>query len=189
MASQARENAEALRDKLLERRSALTFELEIISASLEKVENFLAMLEEFSQSKPVEDLEMGHIQVRRRGGTKKGHPNTPKEIVAQEARSIIEAYNRPIPLAELYEALTRRGLRIEGRDPEVVLSTMLWRQKSQVVRLKKGGGYWLPEKPWLPAQYKPTREAIDLQKADAEAATSVADWLNSAVFRTIPKGS
>ena len=49
---------------------------------------------------------------------------------------------------ELFPALIEKGFVIEGNDPHMVLSTMLWRMKdkAKIVRLR-GGGYWLADRP------------------------------------------
>jgi hypothetical protein len=39
-------------------------------------------------------------------------------------------------------------------DPEMVLSTMLWRMRDRIARLKTGG-YWLAEKAYPEAAYDP----------------------------------
>lgn len=80
--------------------------------------------------------------------------NPRKEDVADAAREIIEEKGRPVSRAEMRSALSERGITIHGTDPNMVLSTMLWRMPQKVVRLKKHG-YWLTEKPYAPAAYFP----------------------------------
>lgn len=81
--------------------------------------------------------------------------NSPKELVAEAARDFILERMAPVSRDELFEFLTqRRDLIIEGKDPRMVLSTMLWRMKDRVVRVK-GGGYWLAEMPNEAADYDP----------------------------------
>jgi hypothetical protein len=65
--------------------------------------------------------------------------------------------------------LTERGLIIEGADPEMVLSTMLWRSKDRIVRLPKFG-YWVAERPYVSAGYVPGQAIGE----DAEEQTMLA---------------
>ncbi len=95
-------------------------------------------------------------------------PNTKKEVVAKYARKIIEERGEPVSRSDLYQALTKlHGFHIKGSDPEMVLSTMLWRTRDafNIVRLAKGGGYWLKERPWEPSGYDPDDEHI-MEMAD-----------------------
>lgn len=85
--------------------------------------------------------------------------NSSKEIVAGAAREIIKARGEPVSRTNLYEALIERGLRINGKEPLVVLSTMLWRMRDAVARVK-GGGYWLAEVPYEPAGYIPGQLSV-----------------------------
>lgn len=78
--------------------------------------------------------------------------NSKKEDVAEFARQLITDAGRPLSRAELFDGLTGLGLTIDGTDPQMVLSTMLWRMKDRVVRLEKGG-YWLTEVPYAPEYY------------------------------------
>lgn len=87
---------------------------------------------------------------------KRPNRNSKKEDVAAMARLYIELMDAPASREELYNQLTREGLIIEGSDPLMVLSTMLWRMrdKAGLVRLKTGG-YWLAERPYPAAGYDP----------------------------------
>lgn len=59
-----------------------------------------------------------------------------------------------MPLLHKAGFSTNRGLVINGKDPQMVLSTMLWRKRDQVARVN-GGGYWLAEVPNEAAGYDP----------------------------------
>jgi hypothetical protein len=85
---------------------------------------------------------------------KKPQRNSKKEEVADAAYEIIRERGEPVSRSDLYKELIARGLRIEGSDPEMVLSTMLWRMKDRVVRLKSGG-YWLADEKNEAAGYDP----------------------------------
>lgn len=89
-------------------------------------------------------------------GRKRPMGNSKKEDVAAEVRKIIEERGRVVPRKELLPELIRRGYTIEGTDPDMVLSTMLWRagNAAGVVRVGRAG-YWLIEKDWPEANYYP----------------------------------
>ncbi|MER9063943.1 hypothetical protein [Mesorhizobium sp. M0698] len=74
--------------------------------------------------------------------------------LAERGRAIIRERNEPVSRTDLFKALTERGLTIAGTDPEMVLSTMLWRTRDRVARVK-GGGYWLADVPNEAAGYFP----------------------------------
>jgi hypothetical protein len=71
--------------------------------------------------------------------------NSRKEEVAEAARQILAEAGRPLPRSELFQEIIKRGLTIVGKDPEMILSTMLWRTRndSGIARLKSGKGYCL----------------------------------------------
>ena len=56
--------------------------------------------------------------------------------------------------SDLFKSLADRGIVLHGKNPEVVLSTMLWRMKSEIVRLQPYG-YWVADKPFEKAGYHP----------------------------------
>lgn len=64
-----------------------------------------------------------------------------------------------MPRKELFNALAKEGLVIHGKDPEMVLSTMLWRASDTIVRLPPHG-YWPKDTPFSPAQYDPDFDAL-----------------------------
>ncbi len=59
----------------------------------------------------------------------------------------------------LYEELGRRGIRLFGKDPVMVLSTMLWRSQERIVRLPNHG-YWPAERTYEPAGYFPQMDDV-----------------------------
>lgn len=67
--------------------------------------------------------------------------NPDREWVTEKALEIIRERGEPMPRKELFDALTARGVEIHGKDPEMVLSTMLWRTKDRIQRLP-AFGYW-----------------------------------------------
>ena len=85
------------------------------------------------------------------------------------ARQIIAVAGRPVSRGELFPRLRELGINIDGKHPQMVLSTMLWRMRDQVVRLAEG--YWLAEEPYPPLAYDPANKSViteALQKAEYE---------------------
>jgi hypothetical protein len=67
--------------------------------------------------------------------------NPGRESVANAVIEFIRQIGRPVSRTEAHEALIARGIHLQGKDPEMILSTMLWRSKDRIVRLP-GFGYW-----------------------------------------------
>jgi hypothetical protein len=94
--------------------------------------------------------------------------NSDKADVGREAKTFIYERARPVPRSDLYKELIKRGLVINGKDPEMVLSTMMWRMKDDFVRLP-GHGYWIKKLPWKPAKYEPgTPPQQDIEDVEIE---------------------
>lgn len=100
---------------------------------------------------PPEDESAYGITITRR---KKTVGNPKKEAVTDAARAIIAMNGEPMGRSDLFKALHDRGIILQGADPEMVLSTMLWRMRHRVVRLP-GGGYWLADEPSPDGKYTP----------------------------------
>lgn len=85
--------------------------------------------------------------------TKSKRPQNPnRELVAATVADLIRERGHPLSRRELFELLSQRGVIIQGKDPEMVLSTMLWRSRDQIVRLPKFG-YWLKHEDYSDAGY------------------------------------
>jgi hypothetical protein len=78
-------------------------------------------------------------------------PNPNRRDVTLKAVEYIREAERPLSRAEIYQQLLGDGIVIHGKDPQMVLSTMLWRTKD-IIRRLRGGGYWPVGDP-LPAGY------------------------------------
>ena len=78
--------------------------------------------------------------------------NPDREVVVEASLQIIRERIEPLSRKELFDALAARGLDIQGKDPEMVLSTMLWRSQDKIVRLPNHG-YWPKETDYPPANY------------------------------------
>lgn len=130
-----------------------------LKAEQERIGKFIEAWHEFSGIPHQVDnkdtaAQRDAISVIRKEASKRAKGNPKKEMVAEAVREIIGERREPISRSDLYKALNERGIILQGADPEMVLSTMLWRTRNRVTRLP-GGGYWLTEEPWAPAGYEP----------------------------------
>ncbi len=81
--------------------------------------------------------------------------NSRKEVVAEAAYKLVKMHGHPIKRDKLFELLEEQGLIIKGKNPHMILSTMLWRVKnSGLIRLGRGG-YWLKDQRYEPLGYEP----------------------------------
>jgi hypothetical protein len=157
----------------VKKRDILAQRMEEIKRELAKIDSWIAQWHEFA-GEPLDHplayldrllpQDAGSAQqapvVRHRTRPRAG-ANPKKEDVAEAARQIILDRGEPVSRADLFKALAERGMTIHSEsDPEMVLSTMLWRTRDKVIRLKTGG-YWLPERPWPAAGYVPGNRGDD----------------------------
>jgi hypothetical protein len=91
--------------------------------------------------------------------TRKRPKNPDRRFVAEFSAELIREHGVPITRRELFDRLAEAGIEIKGKDPEMVLSTMLWREPEVIVRLPNYG-YWPKAVPYLPAQYDPALEDL-----------------------------
>jgi hypothetical protein len=162
MSDKAIETAKALRKQLVERKAALRKERDAIDIRLNDVEKFIALHASFAVG-DTEILELfakeSNKPATKKQKTKRIRINSKKEDIAEAARVVIAGHGKPVMRSALFKELIEQGYTIEGTNPEMVLSTMLWRMKDKVVRLKQGG-YWLAERPWEQSQYMPSPETL-----------------------------
>jgi len=90
-------------------------------------------------------------------GVQKSHAS-PAEVV-KESLAVLIAAERPMKRGDLLSALTRRNVKVGGGDKSKVLGTILWRAKDQFVSLP-GWGYWVKDRPYLPALYDPAKASV-----------------------------
>jgi hypothetical protein len=121
-----------------------------------------ALVDSLSSATHDETLSLDIPPLARNGKKATGNPK--KELVVRVARTIIKKKGRPLQRGPLFEALREHGLIINGADPEMVLSTMLWRKRDEIIRLPDHG-YWLAEEPYPPAAYDPS---VKHHRADTE---------------------
>ena len=67
--------------------------------------------------------------------------NPSRQEVAKAAIALICQAGRPLSRRDLFELMPSVNIRLQGKNPEMILSTMLWRTKNLIVRLPKYG-YW-----------------------------------------------
>lgn len=179
MTDKALANAQSKRDSLAAEINSLAQRAHDLKRDLAKIDAWIAQWHEFVATditsmaavagSPKMETEGGDAEPKKRRAT--GNPK--KEDVAEEARQIIQERGEPVSRADLFKALAERGVVISSEtDPEMVLSTMLWRMRDHVVRLKSGG-YWLAEIPYEPAGFDPLDHFDATIKAEAERRVQV----------------
>lgn len=177
----AETNARRRKEQLVADITRLGEELSARRAELTRVERFLADYALYAEgdSIPVEPKHQPRRVLARLGmtfednadlqaGVTIRYNNPPRALIGQTAREIIEKAGRPVSRDALFEGLKERGLIVRGKDPMMVLSTMMWRMQDEFVRLP-GYGYWLRELPCAAASYEPTQGVVsDERPADDE---------------------
>ncbi|TAV50394.1 hypothetical protein ELI30_19785 [Rhizobium leguminosarum] len=119
-------------------------------AEMEAAAKTLAELDEGVPLNPVENSEdTPKIRKRSRPAalafTSKKNPDK-RDVAAQVAAMLMDS-DKPLSRREIYENLKAAGIEIRGKDPEMVLSTMLWRAGEEFsIENKKGMGYILKGK-------------------------------------------
>jgi len=142
----ALENAKARREALQARLSKIDADIQELEGARERAqrdlrvaEAFITIWYEMAGIQPPEQLE------RKESSAPADQPPRPKNpdrlFVAQQCVTYIREAGRPLGRRELFERLVADGIHIRGKDAEMVLSTMLWRSREVIVRLKEGG-YW-----------------------------------------------
>lgn len=165
MSDIALENAKALQSQANAEIQRLEAETRIWRDRLTMANQFIDQWNVFASGHTVNPVDNTGIAVENKSAPSQpakrvAMRNSKKEAVAAAAREIIRERGEPIMRSDLYKALVARGLTIEGTDPEMVLSTMLWRMRDTVARVQ-GGGYWLQEVPNPAVGYHPA-DMIDI---------------------------
>jgi len=80
--------------------------------------------------------------------------NPDRKVVASRSLELIAAAGRPLSRKALFKRLRDEGLEVYGKNPLMVLSTMLWRERDRIIRIP-GFGYWPVGKPYPPGDYFP----------------------------------
>jgi hypothetical protein len=182
MTDRALTNAEKRRDELAAEINKTNQRIEQLRKDLSATESFIADWHRFAEgqlfetlrtqenssypqaafTQPTKDVADEIVKNQFVGAPRK---NPDRATVGRMVKQIIEEVQRPVTREDLYMALAARGTVIQGKDPQMVLSTMLWRMQNEFVRLPKHG-YWLRDLPWQPANYEPT--PVDLENQSEE---------------------
>lgn len=181
MSDTALRNAQARRAALADKISQLNQSLAVLADELERVDQWIELWHKFDV---LEDEQAGLDDSKQDRTAVRAHPepvddvdsekpertrttgNPRKEDVAAAARQIIEEVGDPVPRADMLRLLAEKGIVIVGKDPEQVLSTMLWRmrEKASIARVPTGG-YWLAERPHSASGYLPEDRSDVLKQA------------------------
>lgn len=164
MTDAALQNAEGRRDVLAAQINAAQQQIDEWKRELRGVEQFISAWYSFAGVEAPETQHAAAVAPSNEGSltpsvsgaasAKRGR-NSKKDEVAEAALGVIRGRGEPVPRSDLYRDLIERGLRIGGADPEMVLSTMLWRMKDVIVRIPKFG-YWPRDEKFEPAGYDPS---------------------------------
>ena len=161
MTDKTLKNAKLKRDSLATEIDSLAQRMEELKREKAKIDDWIAQWHEFAGTLAAtekDDLasmlgpDSGDDDIPKR---RRSTGNPKKEDVAEATRKIIKERGEPVSRSDLFKALADMGIVISSEtDPEMVLSTMLWRMRDRVARLKTGG-YWLAEKAYPEAGYDP----------------------------------
>lgn len=158
MADAAIKNAMKRHNEIGDQIADLRRRIDALRAEQERIGKFIEAWHEFAGAEPSQNIvperESETLDIVRRETSKRATGNPKKERVAEVAREIIRDRGEPVSRSDMFIELKKRGIELKGADPEMVLSTMLWRMQERVARLK-GGGYWLAEEAYPDAGYEP----------------------------------
>lgn len=156
-------NPAQLRTALLERLKDVEERLADLHQERETLRNDLAITEQFlnvwrratNVQGPIDRLQASLYPIVDNVPMPPRKPkNPPREKVVDAALEIISERGVPVSRSDLYEALQERGIRVYGKDPLMVFSTMLWRSQDRIVRLGNNG-YWFKDRPYEALNYLP----------------------------------
>ncbi len=166
MSDKALENAVAIRDELMEKIANAEIQIKEWRAQAQRAERFIADWEEFSgqQAPQTAVSESAAVSVE----SARVKPRNPKkEDVADAALKIIRERGEPMSRDDLFDALQSDGVVLQGKNPPVILQTMLWRMQDRIVHLK-GHGYWPREDAYMAAGYVDADEPEKLENNDVD---------------------
>jgi len=130
-------------DGAMERITAIQTEIRADAVELRRIERFIGSWRSMAGAEAIP-------------ASRPKNPN--RRDVASAALEIIRKFGRPLSRRDLFERLAKAGVEIAGKDPEMVLGTMLYRD-DRIVRLR-GHGYWPKEEVYEPAFYIPEHEGL-----------------------------
>ncbi|WP_147283758.1 hypothetical protein [Bosea caraganae] len=155
MSDTAYRNAAARRDAFAKEINKLQQRLEEVRREVARIDKFLHDWVEFAGGMPPGvAVDSVHVADSREDTPRPRPKNPSKEVVIESALEIIREYGKPMNRSDLFHSLAKQGVVLEGADPEMVLSTMLWRMRKKIARLPNFG-YWPANLPYEPASYTP----------------------------------
>lgn len=148
MADAALENAMNRRGSLAAQINSQQQRLEELRRELQLVDEFIARWHTFAGLEEDQPLIPTNDPVDKSPEKpKRVRPaNPPRQVVGDVVESVLREWGRPASRAELFAALKAHDIVIQGTNPEMVFSTMLWRMGERFERLPKRG-YWLKGEP------------------------------------------
>lgn len=144
-------NAIQQQKALLDERARLSERVTEVTQALAKIDRFIAEWKRFAGEIESADEENPSPQSR--------PVNPTKEEVGDIVARILDQVGQPMGRGALFDALRVSGVELQGKDPQMVLSTMLWRMQGRFIRIPKHG-YWIKDKPYAPAGYQPDLEDL-----------------------------
>lgn len=144
MPDAALDNAHARRGSLAAQINVLQQQLEGLRRELQLVDEFIARWHTFASLEDGAPLIPADNTVDNSPEReKKARPsNPPRSQVGDVVEGLLREWGRPATRARLFEELPAHGIYIEGTDPAMVFSTMMWRMRDRFERVP-GRGYWL----------------------------------------------
>ncbi len=155
MGESAFKNAENRRDGIAAEINALQAKIEQKRKELERVKAFIRDYEMFASGEP--ELELEKNAATTPAPAPKKHVNPDKEAVGDVVEKTLRVNMSPMSRDALFREVMASGLDIQGKDPLMVFSTMLWRMPKRFVRLGGKIGYWLTQEPWPAVNYTPPK--------------------------------
>lgn len=158
----------------LDRRALLVLELEII-------DHFIAAYHEFARLQPgaplpaVQNLTLLSKADNATAGTESPirpapRPDNPKlDVLVPAVVDILRTTGRPMSRREIHEALTEKGLSVQGVDPRKTLGTLLWRAREYIDSIE-GRGYWPKGDPVPPLSMDEPHARLLAERAARRAA-------------------
>jgi len=164
MTDEALAKAKEKREELvavISRKKAQIMDAEALISRFEgeiaELDNWIAMWHRITGTPQMSTAERIEIEA---STVKPKRPKNPdRTVVVDKALEIIRSAGKPLSRRMLFDELASEGIEIHGKDPEMVLSTMLWREPEKIVRLPRHG-YWPKELPFEDAGYEPEFEDV-----------------------------
>lgn len=141
------------RARISERLRALDSEAAALRQELELLDKAILVTKRYGGEVANDDFR-GHTEIASTITVRKRPRNSSHEEVGDAALRVLAEAKAPMSRGDLFAAVMEQGVTIEGQDPEVVFSTMMWRERERVVNLK-GHGYWPADRPYEKAGYDP----------------------------------